>query len=106
MTDDKSPAEHGFSNQQREELRKSLLDLVGKDEENRQLAEANFQLVLETAPKYTGRGLELLDLAKAGNAGLVVAIEKFKPDRGVDFPTYAGQWIKQQILRSLSDHQR
>ena len=106
MTDDKSPAEHGFSNQQREELRKSLLDLVGKAEENRQLAEANFQLVLETAPKYIDRGLDLLDLAKAGNAGLVAAIQEFKPDRGVDFPAYADWWIKQQILRSLSDQRR
>ena len=106
MTNDIPPTEHDLSNQQREELRRHLLDLAGKDEESRQLAEAGFQLVLEVAAEHTGRNLGLLDLAKAGNSGLVKAIERFKPDRGVSFSTYAGWWIRQQIIKALIDCQR
>ncbi len=105
MANDIPPIEHNLSSQQREELRRHLLDLVGHDEKSRQLAESGFQLVLEVAAKYIGKELELLDLAKAGNTGLVKAIEKFNPDSGFSFSTYAGWWIRGQITKARIDHQ-
>ena len=79
---------------------------AGDAEARRALSEANLRLVVSVAKRYAGRGLPFLDLIQEGNLGLMKAAEKFEPERGFKFSTYATWWIRQAIPRAIADQAR
>jgi RNA polymerase primary sigma factor len=79
---------------------------AGDEAAKQRLIEANLRLVVQVARRYINRGLPLPDLIEEGNIGLLRAVEKFEPERGTRFATYAIWWIRQAVSRALANQAR
>ncbi len=89
-----------------EEVYFARLSLKGDESARKRMIESNLRLVVKIARRYMNRGLALLDLIEEGNLGLIRAVEKFDPERGFRFSTYATWWIRQTIERALMNQTR
>jgi RNA polymerase nonessential primary-like sigma factor len=89
-----------------EEVYFSRLSLKGDEPSRKRMIESNLRLVVKISRRYNNRGLPLLDLIEEGNLGLIRAVEKFDPERGFRFSTYATWWIRQTIERAIMNQTR
>jgi len=89
-----------------EEVYFSRKALKGEEAARKRMIESNLRLVVKISRRYVNRGLALLDLIEEGNLGLIRAVEKFDPERGFRFSTYATWWIRQTIERAIMNQTR
>jgi RNA polymerase nonessential primary-like sigma factor len=89
-----------------EEKHFARLALAGDEAARKRMIESNLRLVVKIARRYLHRGLSLLDLIEEGNLGLMRAVEKFDPERGFRFSTYATWWIRQTMERAIMNQTR
>ena len=116
MTTDRPKTSNRFYNEEKlpklltVEEEKDLAELIKnsngpkKQEAKNLFIASNLRLVIKIARSYENLGLDLEDLISEGNIGLVSAVDRFDPEKGAKFSTYAGFWIRQRIMRALSNH--